>query len=120
MNRMGFPVLIINWLKVLLCNIESVCMVNGTLSIPFKIERGVRQGCPLSMLLYVIFQEPLCKAFQIAHIILPPLTIEKQKCLGYADDTTIFIRNIRSIQAIFLLLKRFINASNSKINIEKT
>ena len=120
MSRMGFPVLIINWLKVLLCNIESVCMVNGTLSISFKIERGVRQGCPLSMLLYVIFQEPLFKAFQIAHIILPPLTIEKQKCLGYADDTTIFIRCVQCIRAIFALLRQFERATNSKLNIEKT
>ena len=120
MNKMGFPVFIINWLKVLFSNIESVCMINGTLSVPFKIERGVRQGCPLSMLLFVIFQEPLFKAFQISNIILPPLTIEKQKCLGYADDTTIFIRSVRSVQAIFALLKKFEKATNSKINIDKT
>ena len=53
-------------------------------------------------------------------VILPPLTIEKQKCLGYADDTTMFIRSIRCIQAIFAILKKFEKATNSKINIDKT
>ena len=62
MRKMGFPPFIINWIIILHTNIESVCLVNGNLSVPFNIERGVRQGCPLSMLLFVIFQEPLYKA----------------------------------------------------------
>ena len=120
MSRMGFPVFITNWINVLFKGVESMCLINGNLSLPFKIERGVRQGCPLSMLLFVIFQEPLYRAFQISKVILPPLTIEKQKCVGYADDTTMFVRNIRSIYEIFVMLKRFEKASNSKINIHKT
>lgn len=30
---------------------------NGYLSKPFNVERGVRQGCPLSLLFYVIYGE---------------------------------------------------------------
>ena len=38
---------------------SSKVMVNGTFTEEFKIFRSVRQGCPLSMLLYVICLEPL-------------------------------------------------------------
>ena len=34
-------------------------MVNGTFTEEFKMFRSVRQGCPLSMFLYVICQDPL-------------------------------------------------------------
>ena len=56
----------------------------------------------------------------MSNVILPPLTIEKQKCLGYADDTTCFVRNIKSIKEIFALLEKFVKASNSKLNVNKT
>ena len=49
MRKMGFPEFIINWIIILHTNIQCVCMINGNLSLPFRIERGVRQGCPLSM-----------------------------------------------------------------------
>ena len=46
MKKMGFSEKIINWLVVLYRNIESLCLVNGFLTEPFNVERGVRQGCP--------------------------------------------------------------------------
>ena len=95
-------------------------MINGNLSLPFRIERGVRQGCPLSMLLFVIFQEPLYKVVQNSNVILPPLKIENQKCAGYADDTTFFVKDLKSIQEIFLITNKFENATNSKLNVNKT
>jgi len=49
-------------IKVLYNDIESILKVNGGLCAPFKVERGVRQGCPLSGILCSIAIEPLlCK-----------------------------------------------------------
>jgi hypothetical protein len=36
----------------------SRCMVNGTLSHSFPIKRGIRQGCPISMILFTIAINP--------------------------------------------------------------
>ena len=59
MIRMGFFDFVIKWIMTLYNGITSSCLVNGYITKEFKIERGVRQGCPLSMLMYVIFQEPV-------------------------------------------------------------
>ena len=41
-------------IKVLYQDIESVLKINGGLSAPFKVHRGVRQGCLLSGMLYAL------------------------------------------------------------------
>ena len=94
MKRIGFPEFIINWVITMHTNLQSVCMINGNITVPFDIRRGVRQGCPMSMLYYVIFQDPLYRAFHLSSKIIPPGLPQKQvKYTGYADDTSIFVKN---------------------------
>ena len=71
LQKMGFPQFVINWIKILYTDVCSSCLINGYISKEFKIERGVRQGCPLSMLLYVLFQEPLYLAIEKSKKMLP-------------------------------------------------
>ena len=121
MKKMGFTNFIIKWLTNLYTNITSSCLINGYLTKEFKIERGVRQGCPMSMLLYVIFQEPLYLAIEKSKKIIPiEIQGEKIKNIGYADDTTAIAKDENSFIEIFKLIKRFEKASNSKLNIRKT
>ena len=121
MKRMGFPEFILKWVLTLHTNLQSVCMINGYLTQPFDIKRGVRQGCPMSMLFFVIFQEPLYRAIEMSNKIYPPLLPSKQiKNLGYADDTTVFINNDEGFVEVFYLISKFQRASNAKLNISKT
>ncbi len=46
-------------IRVLYQDVESVLKINGGLSAPFKILRGIRQGCALSGMLYALAIEPL-------------------------------------------------------------
>ena len=46
-------------IKVAVTDIQSKIEINGLLSDPFTLLQGVRQGCPLSMLLYIIVAELL-------------------------------------------------------------
>ena len=46
-------------IKISYNNIQSKVKINGLLFDPFTLSRGVRQGCPLSMLLYVNAAEVL-------------------------------------------------------------
>ncbi len=54
MRRFGFGERILRWISLLYNNAKSCVKVNGVLTDPFPLERSVRQGCPLSALLYSI------------------------------------------------------------------
>ena len=92
MKKLGFDQIFINWIGMLYRDIKSTVMVNGVLTEKFCVERGIRQGCPLSMMLYALFQEPLYIAFKknskIKCIDFP--NQENLIVLGYADDTNLF------------------------------
>ena len=121
MKKLGFPEFITKWLMVLYTDITSSCMVNGFITKEFSIERGVRQGCPMSMITYVFFQEPLYRAIEKNNRIIPfGLPHQKTKEIGYADDTTICINDDEGFLEAFKLINMFERASNSKINIKKT
>ena len=47
------------WVKILYKNACSAVINNGYLSEFFKIERGIRQGCPLSAYLFILVVETL-------------------------------------------------------------
>ena len=49
------------WVYVFYHNISSCVLNNGHTSEPFLLERGVRQGCPLSGMLFVIAIEALAQ-----------------------------------------------------------
>jgi hypothetical protein len=78
------------WIQILYQDPDSMVLVNGFLSEPFKVGRSVRQGCPLSMQLFVLCQEPLANAIRakphIKGIKVP--NVKEVKNITFADDAT--------------------------------
>ena len=69
---LGFGPSFVSWVDLFYCNVQSCVDVNGHLSSFFPLSRGVRQGCPLSPLLYVLVAEVLaCKIRANPRIIVP-------------------------------------------------
>ena len=54
---MGFGPLFIGWVNLFYSGVQSAVNVNGHISDFFPLCRGVRQGCPLSPLLYALVAE---------------------------------------------------------------
>ena len=56
---LGFGQSFIGWVDLSYNNFCSAVIVNGYISSCFFLSRGVRQGCPLSPLLYILISEVL-------------------------------------------------------------
>lgn len=49
LTAFGFSNDIVSLIKVLYTDVESVLKMNGNLCAPFKVFRGIRQGCALAI-----------------------------------------------------------------------
>ena len=64
LSKMGFGPSFPHWIRLFYTGVQSCVNVNGYLSPSFVLSRGVRRGCPLSPLLYVLVSEVLAVNIQ--------------------------------------------------------
>lgn len=50
-QRFGIKGKFLSWIKLFYADPQAVILTNGLTSQPFQLQRGTRQGCPLSPLL---------------------------------------------------------------------
>ena len=107
----------IRWVMTIYNNIQSCVINNGIASNYFTLLRGVRQGDPLSLYLFLVAVETL--AIEIRqNSMISGITIEKEetKLLQYADDTTAVPSDINSAHTLFKLLDDFKKLSGLAVN----
>lgn len=108
-----------NLLKMMYKNASSRILVNGYLSESFQIDRSVRQGCPMSMILFSLYLEPLIRTlYKNMNGIL--IGNKFFKVFGYADDLTLVIRNEQEIDLILNLINEFSQFAKIKMNFRKS
>ena len=120
--KMGFGPSFRSWVSLLYSSVNSAVIVNGHLTEFFPVTRGVRQGCPLSPLLYVLVAETMaCKVREDDHIDGFPLPCSNRriKVSQYADDTTVLVCSDFSLMALFQLFASYERASGARINLSK-
>ena len=110
-----------NWFDVIYHQASSCVLHNGHASDFFHLERGVRQGCPLSGLLFVIGIELLARALKRDPTIQGITVGQKEiKITQYADDTTVLLKDLDSVLQLLKLLDQFKRVSGLEINANKT
>jgi len=121
LRRFGFSEQFISYVKTLYSGIESCVMNNGTTTKYFPIRRGVRQGDPLSPYLFILSIEPLAESIR-NNINIEGIKLGNKeiKLSLYADDLSIFLKNLASLKEVKKTLKKFKNISGLKYNCEKT
>ena len=118
----GFGASLIKWVKTLYSHTESCILNNGWASNFFEIQRGVRQGCPLSPYLFILSAEVLATAIRkntnIKGISVNDVEI---KLSQYADDTTLILDGSdESLRSSLATLDDFSKVSGLRLNDKKT
>ncbi|KAH9256784.1 hypothetical protein BASA81_005078 [Batrachochytrium salamandrivorans] len=99
LQNMGFPRRTLAFLKALYTSSSARARAGSLLSDPFPVQRGVRQGCPLSGLLFNLFINDILDG--VAPITVPGLPRDTNPIRGlmYADDVAVFADSEQSLLA---------------------
>jgi hypothetical protein len=126
LKKFNFDDSFIKWVSVIFKNTSNCIINNGHISKFFQVERGVRQGCPIASLLFVLSVELLsCKIRQSSLIKGIPLPLadysrNEVRISTFADDTTIFVDSTESFQNVLLILNEFAQLSGLCLNHNKS
>ncbi|MEM9400762.1 MAG: reverse transcriptase domain-containing protein, partial [Verrucomicrobiota bacterium] len=101
---------------------KALIQINGKLSSEYKTKRGLKQGCPLSCLLFLIAFEPLLEKIRRTESIrgmeVGQTTL---KVTSYADDVTIIMDGTSdSFIACLKVFDDFRKISGLELNVTKT
>ena len=121
----GFKPEFRRWISMMYHIPQAVVQVNGRRSGAFVIERSVRQGCPLSPLLYVLALEPLHRKLRDEGTspalrgvpFAGPLTA---RVSAFADDITVFVSRLLDIKAVKEAVVEYERIAGAKVNFDKS
>ena len=122
----GFGDQWIGWIKCILYTSKTSILVNGAVNGYVKHQRGLRQGDPLSHLLFVLDTDVLSTLFSnaLSSGVLNGVLLRKfgKIChLQYTDDLIILIAwGLEDLRIIKLILYFFDGISGLSINFHKT
>jgi hypothetical protein len=127
LEKLGFPSRWLQWTHEILNSGSSTILLNGVLGKFFQCRRGVRQGDPLSLLLFVLaaelLQVVLNKASNIG-LLQRPLDLLHTSdfpVIQYADDTILVMRALqREIFCLKALLHTYSESIGLKVNFSKS
>jgi hypothetical protein len=125
LTKAKIPPEFIKWVSLLYTNPLAAVIINGKCGKKNRVGRGVRQGCPLSPLLFALCVEPLACAIRqneaITGLYIKSLTDKTPvKISLFADDTTLFLKNKNEIDIAFTIINEFGLASGMQLNETKT
>ncbi|XP_038996528.1 uncharacterized protein LOC120121164 [Hibiscus syriacus] len=125
LKSLGLPQLFIGWIEACFTEARFSISFNGTLIGFFKGARGIRQGDPLSPILFVLSMNVLTRLLNLAAV--KGLYSYHPKCkqiglthLSFADDLLIFCKgNVESVAGVISVLDKFYEISGLNLNAAK-
>ncbi len=122
LETMNFGPMFIQAIKALYSDANAHVLVNGFISVLIVLERSLKQGGPLSSMLYAIYTEVLALAVRddkkIVGIKLPGG--KEVISVHFADDAEYFLAATTLLADLFDMFRRFKCATGSTINKSKT
>jgi Reverse transcriptase (RNA-dependent DNA polymerase) len=113
LRKYGFADKYVRIIKAVYKKTKIAVRAGGTVSDPYEMWRGLRQGCPLSPILFIIFISHLLEFLHPAGGVGTPLEWENRisagNCRGllYADDIVAFEKDLHSVQELIQQLSEW-------------
>ncbi|KAH9269043.1 hypothetical protein BASA83_008919 [Batrachochytrium salamandrivorans] len=119
LQNMGFPRRTLAFLKALYTSSSARARAGSLLSDSFPVQRGVRQGCPLSGLLFNLFINDILDG--VAPITVPGLSRDTTPIRGlmYADDVAVFADSEQSLLAASTAIEQWANRWEMQFGVAK-
>ena len=121
LKKFGIGERFIQWVELIYSNATTRINMNGFLTEKIPLKCGVRQGCPLSALIYVMIIEILALQLR-ANPNIVGFIVEGEKLVSshYADDTVIKITQNRCFKEVYKELRDYERATGAKVNYDKS
>lgn len=122
LRKFNFGPNFIRWIEILYKNPVFVIKNNGWFSREVQMQRGVRQGCPVSALLFILVTEILAiqlratksiKGFQLNGS-------KETRLTQHADDMALIVSDHASLSSAIAIVARFGALSGLQLNMGKT
>lgn len=122
LEHYGFGASFIGMVKALYCSPTASVLTGFCKSQPFELQRGTRQGCPLSPLLFALSLEPLAQAVRQSQSISPISLLGTSHHISlFADDILLYLSDVnKTVPHVLQLFDKFHDLSGYKINWAKS
>ena len=111
LTKIGMPAWVLNLVKGLMHEVQVRPRLGGRSKTSIDIHRGVKQGCPLSPLLFILAYDPLLTRLA---------SIPGANVFAFADDAVIAHKSLSSIPLITKEIDVFGTVSGFGVNTEKS
>jgi hypothetical protein len=120
-RKLGIEGMYLNIIKAIYDKPTANITLNGEKLKPFPLKVGMRQGCPLSPLLFNIVLEFLARAIRQEEIKGIQIGKETVKISLFTDDVILYLKNSKnSTQKLLDTINSYSKVAGYKINLQKS
>ena len=120
-GHFGFGNYFQRWIRIILKGRINCVKNGGHISEDFEMQRGIRQGCPVSPMIFVLAVEIMANYIRSdIHISGIKIKHSKNVIKQYADDTTLFLKDKTEFKRAIDKLNVFAAVSGLQLNNDKS
>eukprot|EP00253_Pinus_taeda_P033090 PITA_33090 len=109
LTHLGFPYSYIKWIMSCITDVSYNVLLNGEATSLFTSERGLRQGCPLSPLLFLLIMEGLSRLITSAR--------DRNQIIGINISDNFYLTHLLFVDDILIFLNGCIGDTTTLQNI---